>query len=122
LCVLNIQNRSHQFPKPVQPVFFNISLQNRSHRFPKPVQSVFFSSSLQRPKMQRKCTNSPLTGGIDSRDAMQLFSTNISPPSCQCINQGSNLEKMQLELLMYTKFITRCYTCPNDQVRYSTAS
>jgi hypothetical protein len=79
LCMLNSQNRSHQFPKPVEPVFFNISLQNRSHRFTKPIQPVFFSSSLQRPKMQRKCTNSPLTGGIGSRDAMQLFSTNISP-------------------------------------------
>jgi hypothetical protein len=36
------------------------------------------------------------------------------------MNQGSNLEKMQLELLKYTKFITRCYTCSNEQVRYST--
>jgi hypothetical protein len=63
-----------------------------------------------------------LTVVIGSRDAMQLFSAFVSPPCCQCMNQGSNLEKIQLELLKYTKFSTKCYTCSNEQVRYSTAS
>jgi hypothetical protein len=97
------QNRSDRFPKPVRPI---------SHSRPHP----------QKPKMQKKCTSSPLTLGIGSRDAMQLFSTFLSPPCCQCMNQGSNLKICNLELLKYTKFITRCYTCPNEQVRYSTAS
>jgi hypothetical protein len=91
---------------------------NRSGRFSKPVRLV----PPQKPKMQKKCTNSPLTLGIGSRDAMQLFSTFLSPPCCQCMNQGSNLKICNLELLKYTKFITRCYTCPNEQVKYSTAS
>jgi hypothetical protein len=76
----------------------------------------------QKPKMQQKCTSSPITLGIGYRDAMQLFSTFISPPCCQSMNQGSNLKICNLELLKYTKFITRCYTCPNEQFRYSTAS
>jgi hypothetical protein len=37
------------------------------------------------------------------------------------MNQGSNVKICNLELLKYTKCITRCYTCPNEQVRYSTA-
>jgi hypothetical protein len=53
-------------------------------------------------KMQKKCTSSPLTLGIGSRDAMQLFSTLLSPPCCQCMNQGSNLKTCNLELLKYT--------------------
>jgi hypothetical protein len=72
--------------------------------------------------MQKKCTSSPLTTVIGSRDAMQLFSTFLSPPCCQCMNQGSNLKTCNLELLKYTKSITRCYTCPNEKVRYSTTS
>jgi hypothetical protein len=90
--------------------------QNRSGRF------RTADHTPQKPKMQMKCTRSPLTLGIGSRDAMQLFSTFLSPPCCQCMNQGSNLKICNLELLNYTKFITRCYTCPNEQVRYSTAS
>jgi hypothetical protein len=89
--------------------------QNRSGRF-------HITDHPQKPKMQKKCTSSPLTLGIGSRDAMQLFSTFLSPPCCQYMNQGSNLKKCNLELLQYTKFITRCYTCPNEQVRYSTGS
>jgi hypothetical protein len=73
-------------------------------------------------KWQKKCTSSSLIVGICCRDAMQLFTANISPPCCQCMNQGLNLEKMQLELLKYTKFTTTCYTCPNEQFRYSTTS
>jgi ribosomal protein S27E len=73
-------------------------------------------------KMQKKCTSSPLTLGIGSRNAMQPFSAFLSPPCCQCMNQGSNLKICNLELLQFTKFITRCYKCPNEQVRYSTAS
>jgi ribosomal protein S27E len=38
------------------------------------------------------------------------------------MNQGSKSKKCNLELLKNTKFITRCYTCANEQVRYSTAS
>jgi hypothetical protein len=33
----------------------------------------------EKPKMQKKCTSSPLTLGIGSMDAMQLFSTFLSP-------------------------------------------
>jgi hypothetical protein len=33
-----------------------------------------------------RCDSSPLTVGKDSRDAMQLFSANNSPPCCQCMN------------------------------------
>jgi hypothetical protein len=36
--------------------------------------------------------------------------------------KGSNLKTCNLELLKYTKFITRCYKCPNEQVRNSIAS
>jgi hypothetical protein len=90
--------------------------QNRSGRF------HTVDHTPQKPKMQKKCTSSPLTLGIGSRDAMQLFSTFISASCCQCMNQGSNLKICNLELLKYTKFITRYYTCPNEQVRYSTSS
>jgi hypothetical protein len=58
----------------------------------------------QKPKMQKKCISSPLILGIGSRDAMQLFSTFLSPPCCQCMNQGTNLKRCNLELLKYTKF------------------
>jgi hypothetical protein len=102
-------NRSGWLPKPIIPVP------------PKPVRPVRPISHgrphPQKPKMQKKCTSSPLALGIGSRDAMQLFSTFLSPPCFQCMNQGSNLKKCNLELLKYTKFITRCYTCPNEQVR-----
>jgi hypothetical protein len=105
------QNRSDRFH------------QNRSNRFSKPVRPISQSRPHPKnPKMQNKCTSSPLSLGIGSRDAMQLFSTFLSPPCCQCMNQGSNLKICNLELLKYTKFIKRCYTCPNEQVRYSTAS
>jgi hypothetical protein len=104
-------NRSGRFPKPVRPIP------------PKPVRSISHSRPHpQKPKMQKKCTSSPLAVGIGSRDAMQLLSTFLSPPCCQCMNQGTNLKKCNLELLKYTKFTTRCYTCPNEQVRYSTTS
>jgi hypothetical protein len=104
-------NRSGRFPKPVRPVP------------PKPDRPISHSRPHpQKPKMQKKCTSSLLALGIGSRDAMQLFSTFLSPPCCQCMNQGSNLKIYNLELLKYKKFITRCYTCPNEQVGYSTAS
>jgi hypothetical protein len=97
--------------------------QNRSDWFQKTVRPILYSRPHpQKPKMQKKCTSSPLTLGIGSMDAMQLFSTFLAPPCCQCMNQGPNLKICNLELLKYTKFITRCYTCPNEQVRYSTAS
>jgi hypothetical protein len=96
---------------------------NRSGRFPKPVRPVSPSRlHPQKPKMKKKCTSSPLTLGIGSRDAMQLFSTILSPPCCQCMNQGSKSKKCNLELLKYTKFTTRSYISPNEQVRYSTGS
>jgi hypothetical protein len=93
-----------------------VGYQNRSDRL------GIADHTPQKPKMQKKCTSSPLTLGIGSREAMQLFCTFLSPPCCQCMNQGSNLKICNLKLLKYTKFITRCYTCPNEQVRYSTAS
>jgi hypothetical protein len=104
-------NRSGRFPKPVRPVP------------PKPVRPISHSRPHpQKPKMQKKCTSSLLALRIGSRDAMQLFSTFLSPPCCQCMNQGSNLKICNLELLKYTKFITRSYTSPNEQIRYSTGS
>jgi hypothetical protein len=53
---------------------------NRSGRFPKPVRPVSPSRlHPQKPKKQKKYTSSPLTLGIGSRDAMQLFSALLSP-------------------------------------------
>jgi hypothetical protein len=111
-------NRSGRFPKPVRPITKNsqAGCQNWSDRF------GTTDHTPKKPKAQKKCTSSPLTLGRGSRDGMQLFSTLLSPPCCQCMNQVSNLKTCNLELLKYTKFITRCYTCPNEQVRYSTAS
>jgi hypothetical protein len=40
-----------------------------------------------------------------------------SPPCWQCMNQ-CKFKKCNLELLISTKFTTRCYTSPNEQVRY----
>jgi hypothetical protein len=77
---------------------------NRSGWFPKPVRPIWYSRPQPpKAKMQKKCTSSPLTLGIGSRDAMQLFSTFLSPPCCQCMNQGTNLKRCNLELLKYTK-------------------
>jgi hypothetical protein len=118
-------NRSARFPKPVSPVpkTSQAGYQNRSGWLPKPVRPLWYSRPHpQKPKMQKKCTSSPLTLGIGSRDAMQLFSTFLSPPCCQCMNQGTNLKRCNLELLKYTKFITRSYTCPNEKFRYSITS
>jgi hypothetical protein len=89
--------------------------QNRSGRFhhnqlgrlPKSVRTIWYRRPHhQKPKMQKKCTSFPL--GKGSRDVMQLFSTFLSPPWCQCMNQGSNWKTCNLELLKYTKCITRC--------------
>jgi hypothetical protein len=105
------QNRSNRFH------------QNRSGWLPKPVRPIWYSRPHPpKAKNAKEMHKAPLTLGIGSRDAMQLFSTFISPPCCQCMNQGSVLKTCNLELLKYTKIITRCYTCPNEQVRYSTAS
>jgi hypothetical protein len=80
--------------------------QNRSDRF------GTADHTPQKPKMEKKCTRSPLTHGIGSRDAMQLFS-----PLLPMHESRLKFEKIcNLELLKYTKFITRCYTCPNDQI------
>jgi hypothetical protein len=105
------QNRSDRFHQTIQAGY-----QNRSDRFDTA------DHTPQKSKMQKKCRSIPLTLGIGSRDAMQLFSAFLFPLCCQCMNQGSNLKTWNLELLKYTKFITRCYTCPNEQVRYSTDS
>jgi hypothetical protein len=111
-------NRSDRFPKPVRPVS-----PNRSGRLPKSVRVTWYSRPHPlKAKNAKEKHKPPLTLGIGSRDAMQLFSTFLSPPCCQCMNQGSNLKICNLELLKYTKSIARCYTCPNEQVRYSTAS
>jgi hypothetical protein len=104
---------------------------NQSGRFPKRVRPVLqtgqadFTQQTTPPKNQKCKRNAqapPLALGIGSRDAMQLFSTFLSPPCCQCMNQGSKLKICNLELLKYTKFITRSYTSPNEQVRYSIGS
>jgi hypothetical protein len=51
------QNRSDRFH------------QNRSDRFSKPVRPISHKPHPQKPKMQKKCTSSPLAIGIGSRDA-----------------------------------------------------
>jgi hypothetical protein len=105
------QNRSDRFH------------QNQSNQFPRPVRPILYSRPHpQKPKMQKKCTSSPLTLGICSRDAMQVFSNFLFPLVANAWMKAQFWKKCNLELLKYTKFITRCYTCPNEQVRYSTAS
>jgi hypothetical protein len=90
--------------KPVRPVpkTGQTGSQNRSGRLPKSVRPVTKigqtdlvqqTTPSQKPKMQKKCTSSPLTLGIGSRDAMQVFSSFLSPPCCQCMNQGTNLKR-----------------------------
>jgi hypothetical protein len=44
---------------------------------------------------------------------LPLLAMHESSQKCKIFN---------LELLKYTKFNKECYTCPNEQVRYSTAS
>jgi hypothetical protein len=63
--------------------------QNRSDRFDTA------DHTNQKPKMQKKCTSSPLTFRICSKDAMQLFSTFLPTPCCQCMNQGSKFGNMK---------------------------
>jgi hypothetical protein len=90
-------NRSGRFPKPVRlvPKTYPAVYQNLSDRF------GTADRTPQKQKMQKKCTSSPLTLGIGSRDAMQLFSTILSPPCCQCMNQVSNLKRCNLDLIKY---------------------
>jgi hypothetical protein len=38
------------------------------------------------------------------------------------MNQAKNAKKCNLELLKEKKFNKGCYTCPNEQVRFSIAS
>jgi hypothetical protein len=44
------------------------------------------------------------------------------PPLLTMNESRQNAKSFNIELLKYTTFITRCYTCPNKQVRYSIAS
>jgi hypothetical protein len=67
-------------------------------------------------------TSSPLITATGSRGAMQLFSAFLSPPCCQCMNQGSIWKECNPELLKLTKSTTSCYIWPNEQVRYSISS
>jgi hypothetical protein len=50
---------------------------------------------------------------ISSPNFSPLLAMHESSQKCKTFN---------LELLKYTKFNTGCYTCPNEQVRYSIAS
>jgi hypothetical protein len=117
-------NRSYRFPKQVRPVHQTgqAGSQNRSDRFNSVETPPKAKNAKEMYKLPLDYWDRFLTIGIGSRDAMQLFSAFLSPPCCQCMNPGSNLEKMQLKLLKYAKFITRCYTFSNEQVRYSTGS
>jgi hypothetical protein len=82
-------NRSGRFPTPARPV-----PQKPVRPFSKTGQADLNSRPHpKKPKMQKKCTSSPLALGIGSKDAMQLFSTFLSPSCCQCMNQGTNLKK-----------------------------
>jgi hypothetical protein len=50
------------------------------------------------------------------------FQAQTSPPLLTMHESSQKSEKIKLELLKYTKFNIGCYTCPNEQVRYSIAS
>jgi hypothetical protein len=83
--------------------------QNRSGWLPKPIRRLWYNRPHPpKDKNAKEMHELPLTLGIGSSEAMQLFSTFLSPSCCQCVNQGSNLKICNLELLKYTKFITRC--------------
>jgi hypothetical protein len=112
---------------------------NRSGRFPKPVRSVppkpvrpvpktgqaDFTQQTTPPKAKNAKEMHKLP--LDSWDRFQGCNATFLHPSFSPLlpmhESRLKFEKnCNLELLKYTKFITRCYTCPNEQVRYSTAS
>jgi hypothetical protein len=58
---------------------------------------------------------------LDTWDRFQGYkATFLHLPFSPLLPMHESRHKCNLELLKYTKFITRCYTCPNEQVRYST--
>jgi hypothetical protein len=66
--------------------------------------------------MQKKCTSSPLIAGIGSWDGMQLFSTNVSLPCCQCMNQGSNVKRRQPRASQIDKIQHRMLHMPKSKL------
>jgi hypothetical protein len=77
--------------------------QNQSGRLPKSVRPIWYSRPHPpKTKNGKEMHKLPLDSWDRSRDAMQLFSTILSPPCCQCMNQGSSLKTCNLEHLKYT--------------------
>jgi hypothetical protein len=72
-------------------------LQQLTHKPVTPVSKTgptgFLQQLAPKTKNAQEMHKLPLDSWEGSRDVMQLFSTNISPPCCQCMNQGSNLKK-----------------------------
>jgi hypothetical protein len=52
----------------------------------------------------------------------KAFEAHTSPPLLAMHESSQKCKTFNLELLKYTKFNIGCYTCPNEQVRYSIAS
>jgi hypothetical protein len=96
---------------------------NRSDRFPKPIRPISYSRP-HPPKVKNAKEMHKLP--LDSWDRFQgcnaTFLHLSFSPLLPIHESRLKFEKCNLELLKYTKFITRCHTCPNEQVRYSTAS
>jgi hypothetical protein len=60
---------------------------------------------------------------LDTWDRFQGYTiTFLHLPFPPLLPMHESRHKCNLELLKYTKFIIRCYTCQNEQVRYSTGS
>jgi hypothetical protein len=85
--------------------------QNRSDRFHKNQLGRLPKSVRPHPPKAQSAKEMhmlPLSLEIGSRYAIQHFSTFLSSPCCQCMNQCSNLKICNLELLKFPKFIKRC--------------
>jgi hypothetical protein len=104
---------------------------NRSDRFrpvpPKPVRPVSkigqadFTQQTTPPKAKNAKEIHKLP--LDTWDRFQGYkATFLHLPSSPLLPMHESRHKCNLELLKYTKFITRWYACQNKQVRYSTGS
>jgi hypothetical protein len=111
-------NRSGRFPKQVRPVP------------PKPVRLVlqtgqadFTQTTPPKAKNAKEMHKLPLGSWNRFQGCKATFLHLPFSPLLPMHESRLKFEKKcNLELLKYTKFITRCYTCTNEQVRYSTGS
>jgi hypothetical protein len=84
---------------------------HRSDRWPWPVRPVH-----NRAQKWLETTWKP------SKHVQQAISSSNFSPLLAMHESSQKCKTFNLELLKYTKFNIWCYTCPNEQVRYSTAS